>query len=76
LSIAEAPQSPTALLLAWNRGESGALDALLPLVYDELRRVAAHYMKRERTGHTLQPTALVNEAYMRLTPGGRFENRM
>jgi len=66
LSIAEAPQSPTALLLAWNRGESGALDALLPLVYDELRRVAAHYMKRERTGHTLQPTALVNEAYLRL----------
>jgi RNA polymerase sigma-70 factor (ECF subfamily) len=60
------PESPTALLLAWNRGEPDALDALLPLVYAELRRLAAGYMKRERDGHTLQATALVNEAYLRL----------
>jgi RNA polymerase sigma factor (TIGR02999 family) len=54
------------LLLAWNQGEPDALDALLPLVHDELRRIAGHYMKGERTAHTLQPTALVNEAYLRL----------
>ena len=54
------------MLLAWNRGEPDALDALLPLVYEELRRLAAHYMKGERSGHTLQATALVNEAYLRL----------
>jgi RNA polymerase sigma factor (TIGR02999 family) len=54
------------LLLAWNRGEDAALEALLPLVYDELRRLAGHYMRRERDGHTLQATALVNEAYLRL----------
>ena len=64
--IPEPHQNPTALLLAWNRGEPNALEALLPLVYDELRRVAARYMKGERIGHTLQATALVNEAYLRL----------
>ena len=64
--IPEPRANPTALLLAWNRGEPDALDALLPLVYEELRRLAAGYMKRERSGHTLQATALVNEAYLRL----------
>jgi RNA polymerase sigma-70 factor (ECF subfamily) len=64
--IPEPRANPTALLLAWNRGEPDALDALLPLVYEELRRLAGHYMKRERSGHTLQATALVNEAYLRL----------
>jgi RNA polymerase sigma-70 factor, ECF subfamily len=59
-------ENPTALLLAWNRGDPNALDALLPLMHDELHRLAAHYMKRERIGHTLQATALVNEAYLRL----------
>lgn len=54
------------MLLAWNRGEPQALEALLPLVYDELRRLAARYLRRERDGHTLQATALVNEAYLRL----------
>lgn len=54
------------MLLAWNRGEDAALDALLPLVYDELRRLALRYMRRERDAHTLQATALVNEAYLRL----------
>lgn len=58
--------TPTALLLAWNRGEPDALDALLPVVYQELRRLAARYMQGERIGHTLQATALVNEAYLRL----------
>jgi RNA polymerase sigma factor (TIGR02999 family) len=52
--------------LAWNRGEPSALDALLPLVHEELRRLAGHYMKGERPGHTLQATALVNEVYLRL----------
>jgi RNA polymerase sigma factor (TIGR02999 family) len=65
-SIPDAHQNPTALLLAWNRGETDALDALLPLVYEELHRQAARYMQRERIGHTLQATALVNEAYVRL----------
>lgn len=56
----------TELLLAWNDGEAGALERLMPLVYDELRRQAAAAMWRERPGHTLQPTALVHEAYLRL----------
>jgi RNA polymerase sigma factor (TIGR02999 family) len=58
--------NPTDLLLAWGRGESHALDRLAPLVNDELRRIARRYMRRERPGHTLQATALVNEAYLRL----------
>jgi RNA polymerase sigma-70 factor (ECF subfamily) len=66
LPIDKPQPTPTALLLAWNQGEPDALDALLPLVYEELRRLAARYMKRERDGHTLQATALVNEAYLRL----------
>jgi RNA polymerase sigma factor (TIGR02999 family) len=57
---------PTELLLAWNRGESGAFDQLVPLVHDELRRLARQHMARERRGHTLQASALVNEAYLRL----------
>jgi RNA polymerase sigma-70 factor (ECF subfamily) len=65
-TIPEQTATPTALLLAWNRGEPKALDALLPLVYEELRRVAGHYMNGERVDHTLQATALVNEAYLRL----------
>lgn len=56
----------TGLLLAWGRGEPKALDELIPLVYDELRRLAEGYLRRERAGHTLQPTALVNEAYLKL----------
>jgi len=64
--ITKLPADPTALLLAWNRGEPDALDALMPLVYEELRRLAGHYMKQERPGHSLQATALVNEAYLRL----------
>jgi RNA polymerase sigma factor (TIGR02999 family) len=58
--------SATALLIAWGSGNVGARDRMLPLVYDELRRLAASYLRRERPGHTLQPTALVHEAYVRL----------
>jgi RNA polymerase sigma-70 factor (ECF subfamily) len=56
----------TALLHAWAHGDPRAQDDLLPLVYQELRRQATAYLRRERTGHTLQPTALVHEAYLRL----------
>ena len=56
----------TQLLLAWGQGERAALDKLLPLVYEELRRLAHRYMAGERADHTLQTTALVNEAYLRL----------
>lgn len=56
----------TKLLLEWRGGNQQALDALMPLVYDELRRLAQHYMRSERPEHTLQATALVNEAYVRL----------
>jgi RNA polymerase sigma factor (TIGR02999 family) len=59
-------QNPTELLLAWSQGDRDALNALIPFVQEELRRLAARYMNRERIGHTLQPTALVNEAYLRL----------
>jgi RNA polymerase sigma factor (TIGR02999 family) len=56
----------TQLLLEWRSGNEAALDRLMPLVYDELRRLAQHYMRSERPEHTLQATALVNEAYLRL----------
>jgi len=61
-----ADQDVTALLDDWSRGDRDALDRLLPLVYRELRGVAARQLHRERNGHTLQPTALVHEAYLRL----------
>ena len=56
----------TQLLAAWREGNQTALDELYPLVYDELHRLARRYMSRERKGHTLQTTALINEAYVRL----------
>ena len=56
----------TRLLLAWSAGDKAALNELTPLVYQELHRLAAAHMARERAGHTLQPTALVNEVYLRL----------
>ena len=56
----------TQLLVAWSGGRREALDDLLPLVYGELRRLASRYLRHERLDHTLQPTALVHEAYMRL----------
>lgn len=56
----------TELLFRWRRGDQSALDALVPLVYSELRRIANHYLQAERPDHTLQSTALVHEAYVRL----------
>ena len=67
------PQGVTELLLEWKQGDSGALDKLTPLVYDELRRIAHRYVQRERDGHTLETTALVNEAYLRLVGGQHIE---
>src|SRR5262245_40136205 len=60
------PGEVTGLLDDWSRGDRRALDRLLPLVYAELRRIAARQLQHERAGHTLQPTALVHEAYLRL----------
>jgi RNA polymerase sigma factor (TIGR02999 family) len=67
----------TQLLIEWNNGRSGALQDLLPLVYGELRRLAARRLRRERPDHTLQPTALVHEAYIRLVDQRRvrWQNR-
>ena len=67
----------TGLLIRLTDGDDGALGELLPLVYAELRRLAAGYLRRERPGHTLQPTALVNEAYLRLVDQTqvRWQNR-
>jgi RNA polymerase sigma factor (TIGR02999 family) len=59
-------QEVTQLLADWSDGDEGALDKLIPLVQPELHRLAHHYMSRERTGHTLQTTALLNEAYLQL----------
>ena len=61
------------LLRSWSDGDQGALEKLAPIVYDELRRLARRYMKRERPGHSLQATALVNEAYMRLVDYQRMQ---
>ena len=65
------------LLLAWGKGDEAALDKLMPMVYEELRRLAKRYMSRQRPGHTLQTTALVNEAYLRLIDSSRvrWQNR-
>jgi RNA polymerase sigma factor (TIGR02999 family) len=68
----------TRLLRAWGRGDKGALDALTPKVYDELRRMARRYMRNERAGHTMQATALVNEVYMKLVDvtGANWQDRV
>jgi len=62
----DAASEITRLLEAWGHGDQAALDRLTPLIYDELQRMARRYMRRERADHTLQTTALVNEAYLRL----------
>lgn len=68
----------TRLLSRWHDGESAALSELMPLVYQELHKLASHYLRHERADHTLQPTALVNEAYLRLTglKEADFQNRV
>jgi RNA polymerase sigma factor (TIGR02999 family) len=65
-SPASPPHEITQLLAEWSEGNQAALDKLYPLVYNELRRLAHGYLRRERKGHTLQTTALINEAYLRL----------
>jgi RNA polymerase sigma factor (TIGR02999 family) len=60
------PKDVTKMLMDWREGDKTALDRLLPVVYDELRRIAGSYLRRERSNHTLQTTALVHEAYLRL----------
>jgi len=76
--MAESPQEGiTQLLLECSGGDQGALDRLIPYVYDELHRLAHRYIKQERSGHTLQTAALVNEAYLRLVDQRqvRWQNR-
>ncbi len=76
-STSDQPGRITQLLERWDGGDQSALDELAPLVYAELRKVAAAYLRRERPGHTLQATALVNEAYLRLVghKHGRWQGR-
>src|SRR5256712_9132980 len=71
------PEGITQLLVDWSKGDQKALDKLMPLVYSELRRQARNYLRRERQGHTLQPTALVNEAYLKLIDqkNAKWQNR-
>jgi RNA polymerase sigma factor (TIGR02999 family) len=71
------PREVTELLLAWCNGDTEALHQLLPLIYDQLHQLAARYMRRESPGHTLQTTALVNEAYCKLVDqkNVRWQNR-
>lgn len=74
---ASTSESITQLLLKWSDGDGSAREKLMPLVYNELRQLARKYLRRERANHTLQPTALVNEAYLRLVDqqSVRWENR-
>jgi len=74
---ATSPQDVTQLLAAWSDGNEAALEQLVPIIQAELHRLAKHYLRRERPGHTLQTTALVNEAYVRLInwKTARFESR-
>lgn len=77
---AKIPPSPqvTQLLAEWSSGNQAAFDQLMPLVYEELHRMARRYMAKQSPGHTLQPTALINEAYIRLadSPGKEWQNRL
>src|ERR1700704_401941 len=68
-----ADSGPTELLRAWSQGDGSALDRLVPLVYEELHRLARRYMRQERPDHTLQATSLVNEAYLRLIDVKRIQ---
>ena len=75
--MASSPKSVTQLLIEWRDGDDSALEKLIPVVHQELRRLAHYYMRRERSGHTLQTSALINEAYIRLVDhkGMRWQNR-
>jgi RNA polymerase sigma factor (TIGR02999 family) len=69
--VSDDQQDITRLLLAWREGEESALDELMPIVYDQLKQLAAAYMRRQKPGHSLQTIDLVNEAYMRLIDSNR-----
>jgi len=73
----ESSENVTQLLVKWGDGDKATLEKLMPLVYSELRRLASNYLRRERQNHTLQPTALVNEAYLKLIDQRkpRWQNR-
>jgi RNA polymerase sigma factor (TIGR02999 family) len=75
--MSHAPEDVTNMLIQWSQGDREALDRLMPVVYDELHRIAERYFRRERSDNTLQPTALVNEAYIRLVnqSGVDWQNR-
>ena len=73
MCVPNSADSPTDLLRAWGNGERAALDRLVPLVHHELHQLARRYLRDERHGHTLQPTALVNEAYLRLIELNRMQ---
>lgn len=77
LQVTSSPNSITQLLIEWREGDETALDRLMPLVYAEMRRMAHRYMRRERPGHTLQTSDLLNDAYLRLVDhkGMRWQNR-
>lgn len=68
-----APAHVTEMLIAWSRGDHAVLEELMPAVYDELRRLAHRHLRREKEGHTLETTALVHEAYLRLVDQTRTE---
>src|SRR6266498_1736997 len=76
-SAQASPEAVTKLLADWGHGDDAALEKLMPLVYEELRGLAHHYMEGQRPNHTLQTTALVNEAYLRLADqtNPRWQNR-
>ena len=73
----QSSEGVTQLLIDWSKGDQKALDKLMPLVHSELRRLANNYLRRERQNHTLQPTALVNEAYLKLVDqrNPKWQNR-
>ena len=75
--VTTTPKTPTELLSAWSAGDKAALEQLMPMIYQELHRLAARHLAHERVGHTLQATALVNEAYLRLIDQKRvrWQNR-
>ena len=77
LHTMQPPEGITQLLVDWGQGDQAALEKLMPLVYSELRRLASNYLRRERAEHTLQPTALVNEAYLKLVDqrNAKWQNR-
>jgi RNA polymerase sigma-70 factor, ECF subfamily len=73
LDVEDPPRSVTVLLRAWRQGDRAALDEIVPLIHEELRRLAAFHLRAERKDHTLRPTELISEAYLRLANGISLE---